>query len=271
MAGKLEDAIGPEWWNCCWLMRAPKWLVAVGESASVHFNPLIMNDLLFTLALVNCAIDWPWKEALREVLAICHNQMVVEMVALVGLYVVFGQRRPGKNPTTGLALGTPYGMPSGDAMLSGIIAAGIFDKRPVFASLLVILACGSRVLRGYHSILQVFAGLLTGIGISLGYFYIGSRFHLFCLIVSLFLPFITYFDKDLVGHAVPQDVNNLYAWTLGGLSVIVTDIVLCPRKDMDWFEYLSDSQRAWISIIGRVIFFGGESLMIYRGTTFCLV
>jgi membrane-associated phospholipid phosphatase len=271
MAGKLVDAIGPEWWNCCWLTRAPKWLVALGEATAVFFNPLVMNDVVFSIALLNCVVDWPCKEALREILAICHNQMVVQMVGLIGLYVLFGQKRPGIDPVTRKALGTPYGMPSGDAMLAGVIGAGLIYKRPVFASLVTILVCGSRVLRGYHSILQVLFGALIGVGLSLGYFFIGASFHLFCLIVSLFLPFVVYFDKSLVGHAIPQNVHNLYAWTLGGLSVLVTDVVLCPQKEMKWFEFLTDSQRAWIAILGRLIFFGAESFMIYAGTTVCLV
>jgi membrane-associated phospholipid phosphatase len=84
------------------------------------------------------------------------------MVAIVGLYLIFKQPRPGMRPATGRPHGCFYGMPSGDVMFATIIASFIFPQNRCFAILLILSTAASRVARGLHSVLQVSFGIVGG-------------------------------------------------------------------------------------------------------------
>jgi hypothetical protein len=132
----LANAVGDRWWECCWRIRLPRWILPFGEYVTMQFNPVLFQHLVDTLITLNIMISSPLRAPIHDVLASIHRLLVVPMVLVVGLYCVFRQRRPAVVIATKRPLGTAYGMPSGDSLFSAMVAVLSFAKKPVFATLL---------------------------------------------------------------------------------------------------------------------------------------
>eukprot|EP01132_Coremiostelium_polycephalum_P000838 gene838-1045_t len=155
------------------------------------------------------------------------------LVLGVGLYAVFRQRRPCL--CNGVHIGSYYGMPSGDAMAGGILAAYLIDKAPFYpwiarisGVLLMICVCFERTILGFHTVGQVVTG--TSIGFALHFY--STRVPQWVMFIDIVCQWILsaialQLDKNLV--YAPNDSNNLWVWFIWGVSYQVLVIFLLLR------------------------------------------
>lgn len=144
------------------------------------------------------------------------------LVLGVGLYAVFRQRRPCF--CDGSSIGSYYGMPSGDAMAGGILAAYLIDKAPFYpvisrisGVLLMICVCFERTILGFHTVGQVITG--TSIGFFLHFY--STRVPQWVLLVDIVAQWIlSAVALQVDPHLIygPNDPNNLWVWFIWGLS-----------------------------------------------------
>eukprot|EP01133_Synstelium_polycarpum_P017762 gene17762-21185_t len=151
------------------------------------------------------------------------------LVLGVGLYAIFRQRRPCL--CDGVPVGSIYGMPSGDAMAGGILAAFLIDKAPfypmfsrILGVLLMVCVCFERTILGYHSVGQVVTG--TTIGFFLHFY--STRVPQWVLIIDIIAQWVLcavalQLDKTLV--YAPNDPNNLFVWFIWGASFQVLVLI----------------------------------------------
>jgi membrane-associated phospholipid phosphatase len=159
----------------------------------------------------------------------------------VCLYIIFRQRRPCEcltgHPLQYKQVGSIYGMPSGDAMSGGVLAAYLLYWRPgngyyrfvsVGAALAVMaLKINERLSLGMHSIGQVTTGTVLGLALS-AYSERAPQFCIFIdLLAQILLGAITFPTDDEL-HYGKNDGNNIFAWYLWGLAgnVVVATLVL---------------------------------------------
>lgn len=183
----------------------------------------------------------------------------------VALYAVFRQHRP--CICNGAKIGSIYGMPSGDALAGGLLAAYLVDANViggfvrdlvgssgaaagwisrrilpgtrvwsvVAAVLLVFFVCEERVALGFHTIGQVTVGTCLAIVL---YIY-STRAPLWCVYVDAVIQTIL---GSITLHVDPalkygyDDMNNLWAWFVWGLAfeVLVCIMLYRERAHIDW-------------------------------------
>ncbi|EGC39978.1 hypothetical protein DICPUDRAFT_96398 [Dictyostelium purpureum] len=185
---------------------------------------------------------------LRVVLIHMLHRASYPLVLGVGLYAVFRQRRPCF--CDGSPIGSIYGMPSGDAMAGGILAAYLIDIAPFYPILsrvlgvcLMICVCFERTILGYHTIGQVVTG--TSIGFILHFY--STRVPQWFLAVDILMQWIlSAIALQLDPHLVysPNDPNNLWVWFIWGASFQVLVLFLLFRvgkSPLDGWRVLKQS------------------------------
>ncbi|EAY20654.1 hypothetical protein TVAG_163500 [Trichomonas vaginalis G3] len=156
------------------------------------------------------------------------------MCTIVGLYLIFKQRRPCFDCEKGCPIGTLYGMPSGDALYGAVIGCYASKKNLLIGIITMLSVCFSRVSKGYHSVLQTIVGASIGISIYFIQIYAGYKFEIFNWLIALFLPLQALFDKNLK-IATPKKFDNLHAWLFFDISTLLFDFLLCPPEAYNLF------------------------------------
>lgn len=154
------------------------------------------------------------------------------LVADVGLYTLYRQYRPCEcAPTDGYSV---YGMPSGDAMIGGIVGAWLWEfsgaMKPGegveigypwvgrFLAVIVLLGkCFERLVLGYHSLAQVTVGSTLGVLMHV----FSVRAPMWANLVMSGVQVVGGFwlltrDESLVFSAGSH--NNLFAWFIWGAA-----------------------------------------------------
>jgi hypothetical protein len=148
---------------------------------TAYFHPVIMADLLHLCVVLNTLIPSPHQQQIHSTLSEMSHLMVIPMCTIVGLYLVFRQKRPGLITATQRSLGTPYGMPSGDALFSALFATVLFPNHSIVAIVLILSVGAARLIRGYHTVPQFFVGWIFGFAADLNTSSHGiGRWLLFC-------------------------------------------------------------------------------------------
>jgi membrane-associated phospholipid phosphatase len=243
------------------------WAVFLGHCVGVVFDVDRITHTLDIVLTLNWLFASPYQIALHDFAATLHNVILWPMVAVVGLYLIFKQRRPGMRHATGQPHGSFYGMPSGDAMFAASVVGFIFPKHRWLAALVMTSVAASRVVRGLHSILQVFFGTITGCLAAFLYRRWGAPFQIATRIFSFFSPFLTFFDRRLRGTCDPGCLDNLHAWVVQDLGVIAFDILVCP---LGGFERVTGARIA-VAWFLRIVFDWIGTYFIVKGMAFCLV
>jgi membrane-associated phospholipid phosphatase len=264
---ELVDAIDSRWWNCCWLIRLPTWPVFLGHCVGVVFDVDIILHVFDVLLTLNWLLAPPCQVALHDLIATLHNLTLWPMVAIVGLYLIFKQRRPGMRPVTKRPHGCFYGMPSGDAMFATIVASLIFPRNRYFAILLILSIAASRVARGLHSVLQVFFGIVGGFLVVFLSRHYRATFQIVTWVFSFLSPFLTFFDRRLQGTCDPGYVYNLHSWVVMDLGILAFDILVCPLGGIECVT----GTRIVVAWSLRIIFDWISVDFILKGVTFCLL
>jgi len=265
------DTIGPRWWHCCWMTRVPTWVISISGAVAVWFRPIVFTVLCEWLFVVNHFLESRHSAAIADLLKAIHNLITVPMVTIVGLYALFKQRRPGVYARAGEPHGSLYGMPSGGAIFSGLIGASLFPRAPFAAACVVALVCLSRVVRGFHTVAQVGVGAVLGCACVWLHSMDTALFLSASWVAALFLPFLVAFDARLDASVRPNDFNNLYGWAVGGLMILLFDVVVCPPPSLDLFGGHAQASKLWcVYALGAVAHVMMTDMCI-RGTTFCLV
>jgi membrane-associated phospholipid phosphatase len=253
----LENALGDEWYRCCWLLRIPGWLTAIGSAIAVYFEPVLMSGALEAAIVLNLVLQPERWSELDVFLCRLHNLLIVPTDLLIGLYLVFRQPRPGRIRTSDgyRPFGSIYGMPSGDSLFGALIGTTVFPRNPIFGVIVLFSVAASRVVRGVHSILQVTVGLLFGIAFALLSQWKPIEMQLLFWGGSLLLPGLMYFDLTVIEDAKFGGPNNLFLWYLFGVSTVVFDIVVCaPDQVLGWMKF-DRSHRQGQMVVGLVIRF----------------
>lgn len=226
----VDTEKNPRWYNCSWRARAPKYLVSLGMTIRTFFNTIIICFNVEFFAVLTALFDVPHKEIIGPYLQRLHHFVIPPMVTIVGFYTLFKQRRPtllARNGET-KKFSTYYGMPSGDAMLATFMACMIMESgRKGFAILLILAVCFSRVILGYHSVMQVTVGTLFGFIIYNASLYLGeATFTVINWTCALFLPLLVFFDEKL-SKVEKYDYDNLQVWMVVDLPYLTFDMIFC--------------------------------------------
>ena len=266
---RYRDVLGTNIFNCCWMIRLPAWAVRIGKVIGNYFDVV---KFLLTVQIVIITLnfsDFTYKDELIAMLESFHHLCIVPMCTIVGLYMIFKQRRPCYDTKTQCQIGTLYGMPSGDALFSAFVGCYIAQKNVLLGVLFTLCVCFSRISRGYHTLLQVIVGSSFGVSIFFISRLFGDSFVLVNWIVSLFLPLLALFEPKLK-EARKFDANNMHAWLFLDFPCVIFDFIICPPEKYDLFkemkfEYkLSIHAALWIllNFIGYYISVNGISLSI---------
>ncbi|EFA75582.1 phosphoesterase [Heterostelium album PN500] len=190
-------------------------------NGDMFFNRCFMNDEIGATPSIYPTLKNKFLSLRIATVHMLHRASY-PLVLGVGLYAIFRQRRPCF--CNGAHIGSYYGMPSGDAMAGGILAAFLIDKAPfypIFARisgiLLMICVCFERTILGYHSVGQVMTG--TTIGFFLHFY--STRVPQWVLVFDIFAQWVLsavaiLVDPDLVYAS--NDPNNLFVWFIWGVS-----------------------------------------------------
>jgi membrane-associated phospholipid phosphatase len=233
---ELENALGPEWYRCCWYIYTPEWLTAIGIAFATYFDPMLLTSLLESAIFINFAVHPLGFDQLDSFLSRLHNLLIIPMCGICGLYLTFKQSRPGRIKTSDgyRPMGSIYGMPSGDAMFASMVASSLFFDYPVFAVLLAISIAASRVVRGYHTIFQV------TVGVALGplFIFLANRYQIesqaVFWVACLILPTLMFVDHGVMNDVNLGGPNDLRSWFLFGSGTVFFDIVACAPQELDF-------------------------------------
>ena len=159
------NILGNKWYSRCWRSKASNLSIHCAETVGIFINIIFVGLFLEMIQIALYFMDFDDIEDLQIIFEKIHNLLVVPLCTILGLYMVFKQRRPCGVPTSKedtiesmKTIGSAYGMPSGDSLTSACFATAFFPYSPIFSLILMILVPFSRVIRGYHSILQVIVG-----------------------------------------------------------------------------------------------------------------
>jgi hypothetical protein len=266
----LSNAIGSRWYNCCWRIYLPKWLLPFGEVVCHLYPPLVLTDLTEVLISLNILIASPIQAQVQAVLFEIFHLILIPMVTIVGLYSLFRGKRPGLVTATGQSLGTPYGMPSGDSLMCAIAAAAIFRSHRAFAIVLLLSVGAARLVRGYHTVPQVLVGWLCG---TVAFFLWRSidSFVLWNWLVALFLPLLAWFDPYLKGRTVPGSVDSPTVWCIGDFATLAFDVIVCPPPRFDCFSFLSMRGRLVVAGLLKLVLTPTTQVLMKKGITISFV
>ena len=200
-------------------------------------------------------MDFEDIEELQIIFEKLHNLFVVPLCTILGLYMIFKQRRPCGIPKskddTDVAnmrtIGCAYGMPSGDSLTSACFAAAFYPYSPFLATSLLLLVPMSRIVRGYHSILQVTVGTIIGFIYGLLCVYGGIKFCIVNWALGATLPFLTLFDKNMK-HQKKYDPMNFVSWMFSNTGMWIYDFLTSAPRGHDVFERFGKQKMSIIAI-----------------------
>jgi len=224
--GEFCNTINNKWHSRCWMGSMPNYLLDFGITIGCFFDVVrILFTIEFFIVFLHFS-GFKHTSLLISKMNDFHHLIIIPMCAIVGVYLVFKQKRPCFSIKDNQQIGTLYGMPSGDALFSSLVACCSWKTNNIFSVLLVLCVCFSRVTRGYHSILQTIMGSLIGILI----FYIriisGDCFIYFNWVFTFLLPLLVLFDRDLKEQRGTGS-NNLYTWLVQDYLALFFDILIC--------------------------------------------
>jgi hypothetical protein len=266
----LKNAIGSRWYHCCWRLYVPKWLLPFGEVVSRLFAPLLLLDLAQVLIALNILIDSTIQADIHAILIEVYHLILVPMATIIGLWQIFHQIRPGVVIASGLSLGTPYGMPSGDSLMCAMLSTILIRDHPGFAITLVLSVGAARLVRGLHTVPQVLAGWTFGAGVAFLWRTVDS-FVAWNWAVALFLPMLAWFDPYLNGRTVPGNFNSPTVWCIDNFATIAFDVIVCPPPRFDYFAFLSMRGRLIAAVVIKLVLTPLAELLMKKGITISFV
>ena len=265
-------ALSDRWYEKCWLKYMPPFIVNLGHAVALVFDPLhILFMVQFTILILHFT-NFEKNDELLKIFKTMHQISTIPMVGIVGLYLLFKQSRPCICSSTGKRVGSEYGMPSGDSLFSAVIGCFIFKANPFVGIFFPFLVGLSRIVRGYHTILQVCIGFLIGITNYFIFIFTEEKFVFYSWFFSGLFPFLVLFDSDLIGQT-PYDIYNLSAWLIGDLGTLFFDIFVCSPKKYNILNYigLKDKEKLLIGLIFVFGFMIAEYFIISKGISLQIV
>lgn len=241
------DILGHKWYNRCWRQYVPDYIVHCAEAVGGFINIVFMGLYLEMIQIALYFMDFEDIDELRLIFEKIHNLLVVPLCTILGLYMIFKQRRPCGIPNTDKTIGGAYGMPSGDSLTAACFAVAFFPFNPIASIILVLMVTFSRVCRGYHSILQVSVGTLFGILYGIGVMYGGVIFCIANWVVAAILPFNTMFDRNMKVQR-KFDPTNFTTWMFSNTGMWLYDFLTSAPKEIDIFEKYGKQKMCIIGI-----------------------
>jgi len=252
MTEEFCDVLGKRWYNRCWRSKSSHLLYYIAESTGAFFNLVPIGVFSEVLIVISYFVEIENSQLLERVLHHIHRLLLVPLCTILGLYLTFRQKRPCGIPNTDKAIGSAYGMPSGDSLASAAFATSLFPYCPILAIALFFLVPFSRVIRGYHSILQVIVGSMFGVCYSLLLTHGGDTFILINWVLAFVLPLLTLFDPAMKKQR-KNDHYNYCSWLISNLGILSFDIAVCAPSKYDLFSNYSKRVVSMISIIVATI------------------
>ena len=249
------DILGHKWYNRCWRSYSPEIFIHSAEVVGIFFNILFSGLFIEMIQIALYFMEFEDIDELQMIFEKIHNLLVVPLCTILGLYMIFKQRRPcgiprekgDKDIEHMKTIGPIYGMPSGDSLTSACFAAAFFPYSPLLSTALLILVPFSRIVRGYHSILQVTVGTIIGYAYGLAVIYGGFKFCIINWFFAATLPFLTLFDKNMKVQK-KYDPSNFTTWMFSNTGMWIFDFLTsCPR-DHDIFAKYGKQKMSIIAI-----------------------
>lgn len=266
---RYKDILGTDIPNCSWLKRLPYPCVVVGQVIGELFNPVSILIAIEIFIVALHYLDIKNNDIIKQRFIEVHHLCVMPMCGVVGLYMIFKQRRPTYDVQAKRQIGTLYGMPSGDSMLGAIL--GCYMSENIFVRVLpMILVSYSRVARGFHSLAQVLIGTLTGVILYVLQKLYGDKLCLFIWLFSFFTPFLVLFDPALK-KTEQNDSYNLYGWLFLDLVSLSFDYCVIGPDKYNCFSSLSFGFRFLMFIIFSIITTTFGNYICERGVVLSLV
>lgn len=250
------DILGHKWYNRCWRSYSPDILIHCAEVVGIFINILYLGLFTEVIQIALYFMSFDNIDELQIIFEKIHNLFVVPLCTILGLYMIFKQRRPCGMPAnkddtnieTMKTIGSIYGMPSGDSLTSGCFAVALYSYSPIMACVLLVIVPFSRIIRGFHSILQVFVGTLFGIIYGICIIYGGIKFCIINWVLGATLPFLTLFDKNMK-HQRKYDPNNFVSWMFSNIGMCIFDFLTSAPRGSDPFEQYGKQKMSIIAII----------------------
>jgi hypothetical protein len=182
-----------------------------------------------------------------------HHFVLPPMVTLVGLYVLFGLKRPGLVRTKDryVPLGPLYGMPSGDVMMFTMVGVALCVRGWWICGAVVPLVVSfDRIFLGLHDIAQVLVGILFG---TIIYWIFSITHSIWTVIINWVLAFVlplAVFSDPLLDDVRKGDWDNLQGWVLVDMGYLWFDIVYCAPAELLVIE--NEGLRLAVAVIGTV-------------------
>ncbi|EAY19090.1 PAP2 superfamily protein [Trichomonas vaginalis G3] len=247
MTTEYCDVLGHAWYNRCWRQYVPDFIIHCAEGVGGFINIIFIGLYCELIQIALYFMDFEEIDELRYIFEKVHNLLVVPLCTILGLYMLFKQKRPCGIPGTDKTIGPSYGMPSGDALTAACFAVAYFKFNPYISIFLILSVAFSRVFRGFHSILQVCVGTFIGICYGLGVLYGGSIFCIFNWAVAATLPFNTMFDKNMKIQK-KHDPFNFTTWMFSNTGMWLIDFMTSAPKEIDIFEKYGKRKMSIIAI-----------------------
>lgn len=248
---RYRDILGTNVLNFSWIRRLPHPLVVLGEFFGEIFDPVLILILIESLIITLHYLDIENKYIIKQKLVRIHHLCVMPMCGVVGLYMIFKQRRPTYDIYTERQIGSVYGMPSGDSMFCAILACCMSGS--IYRKIIpMIIVSYSRIARGYHSLAQVFAGTLTGIALHILQSIYDDGICPYIWLFSFFSPFLVLFDPVLK-KTEPMDYYNLYGWLFIDMVSLIFDYIVVGPDEYNIFSFIPFDLRVLLFIILSII------------------
>jgi len=230
---ELENVNGDNFFNKCFMDVPPGFGTVFAQTVTYWLNPSLTGIVLVFIIAVSPFLILTEKRSSRapavtqyklvqlHLLNFLHRVVVSNWMSVV-LYTIFRQHRPCR--CDGEQVGSIYGMPSGDAMVGGVVGAYFLDQAPLhpiwsrlFGLTVIIFKAAERVLFGFHSIGQVTTGLTIGVL----YNFYSTRLPQYVVFIDLSLQFVS----GLIFMNIDQSLNyqdfnplNIKSWYFQGAT-----------------------------------------------------
>jgi membrane-associated phospholipid phosphatase len=267
MGSVAHRADNPRWYDRCWLVDGPRPLTVLAQALRFVFDPILVVLSCEILLVLFHFTEFTNKPQIQSHLATAHHFLLPSMVTVVGLFVIFKQRRPGlqRRPDGTLApLGTFYGMPSGDAFMFATVASALWASGRKFAGgLVAVLVSFERVFLGLHDVRQVMAGVAFGVA-TYAAFAVGNRLLTVIVnwVLALFLPLLVFLDPALADVEI-GDFSNLQGWVIVDMGYVWFDFVYCAPRELRLIT--GDGLRLAVAVVGELAFHVAYTYQVQTG------
>jgi membrane-associated phospholipid phosphatase len=241
------------WYRRCWRVDAPLFLISLANTIKFFCNPIILSLGCEALLVFLYHMSLPNKSEMQLQLMEMHHFVLPPMVTVVGLYVLFRQRRPGLTVTENgpVSFGTYYGMPSGDSMFFGIVGGLLWSKgKRILGVIVPVIVALERVVLGLHDASQVIVGVAFGVGV---YWLFTTQNWARVIEVNwalaFFAPLVVFFDPAL-RNVRKGDFDNLQGWVIIDMGYLWFDVIYCAPERM---VIADEGIRLWIAAGGAMI------------------